>query len=889
MMIARKLCVLLGSLLLPLCATPGRAYAAPLDTIEFNRDIRPILSDMCWHCHGPGTHKAGVRLDRADLAQLKGESGAAPIVPGKSAASEMIRRILSNDPAERMPPEEANKTLSNEQKDLLRRWVDQGAKYEKHWAFITPAKPTVPTVVDKSVTSHHPIDALIAARLSQAGLKMSGEADRPTLIRRAALAITGLPPTLAEIDQYLNDKSPQAYEQMVDRYLNSPRYGEEMARHWLDVARYADTHGLHLDNERQMWPYRDWVVQAFNANMPFDQFTIEQLAGDLLPDAKREQLVATGFNRCGVTTSEGGSITEEWYFRNAVERTSTMAETWLGLTAGCAVCHDHKFDPLTQRDFYSMYAFFYSAAGSPLDGNRLLHEPVVKLSTPEQDKQLAEMAARIATLGKSIEKLNKELAYNDPAASVADDDGNDSPVEEAIKKRAVDPAYSFQAWLLSVGDKEINQAPKDLQGLLRPFKGSKAKRVESSKLDKRLLEYYVQHICAETSDDFAPLIKERDKLTKDRETLDNAIPSSYIFRDEPKPRDTFVMLRGQYDRKGDKVEPNTPAELPPLTATPLERRATRLDLARWLVSSEQPLTARVTVNRFWQQLFGTGLVKTSYDFGSQGEVPSHPQLLDWLAVTFREQGWNVKQLVRLMVTSATFRQSSRIDPVVIKLDGENRLYARGPRFRLDAEPLRDSALFIGGLLELNQGGKAVKPYQPPNIWEPVGFAGSNTRFYKPDSGAALYRRSLYTFLKRTAPAPFMANFDAPNREQFCTRRERSNTPLQALQLMNDVQYFEAARGLAQRMLRDGGTTVDERITHAYRLVLARRPEPDELAIVRRELSAHLERFRADAAAADKVIHVGDLKSPSDLPPADLAAYTLLANMLLNLDEAITRN
>jgi hypothetical protein len=849
-----------------LAAAPRFAHAG--DEVRFNRDVRPLLADTCFRCHGPGQKKAGLRLDRREEALKATESGAKPIVPGKPDESEVVRRIFESDANEVMPPPSSKKTLTAEQKSLIKRWVEQGAKYEKHWAFQTPAKPPVPRIESPGFKIQNPIDAFIAVRLKQQGLMMSAEADRETLIRRVAFALTGLPPTAEEIDTFISDSSARAYENLVERYLFSPRFGEEMARHWLDVARYADTHGLHLDNERSMWPYRDWVVRAFNDNLPFDAFTIAQIGGDLLPSPTPDQLVATGFNRCNVSTGEGGSIEAEWIFRNAIDRTSTVAEAWMGLTAGCAVCHDHKFDPLSTEEFYSLYSFFYSADGPPLDSNVLVHEPSIKLPTAAQTARLAELDRMLAETRQAVERTFAGLKYNDPGTPKAA------------------PAESFQAWLATPTQAPGSPPPPEIKPLLDRVKNKKAASADD---EAKLRSYYLQHVCASTSKAFKPLFDRITALTKERADLDNAIPSTFVFKEMATPRQAFVMARGQYDKPGKKVDPGTPAVLPPLARANPSGRATRLDLARWLVAPEHPLTSRVAVNRVWQQLFGTGLVKTSFDFGTQGDVPSHPELLDWLAVSFREGNWDVKSLVRLMVTSATFRQSSRVTPELLRRDPENRLLARGPRFRLDAEQIRDNAIFVSGLADLSMGGKGVKPYQPPNIWEPVAFTGSNTMNYVPDTGRSLYRRSLYTFLKRTAPPPFMANFDAPARETFCTRRERSNSPLQALQLMNDVQHVEAARGLATRALCEGGSTIEERITWSFRTVLSRRPEPAEAAVLADEYKAHLARFTADPDAANRLIAVGQSKPRPELAPRELAAFTLVANTLLNLDETLTRN
>ena len=848
--------LLLASVLLGSVASGTRA------DVEYNRDIRPILTDNCFKCHGPAAKKGGFRLDLRDEAIKPAKSKRPPIVPGNPAESELVNRIFSADADEVMPPPTAHKTLKAAQKELLKKWIAEGAKYQKHWSFEPPVKVALPK------DAKNPIDAFILARLKREGLAMAPQADRPTLIRRVSFALTGLPPTIAEVDAFLGDKSPDAYERMVDRYLGSKHYGEEMARHWLDLARYADTHGLHLDNERSMWLYRDWVVRAFNDNMPFDRFTIEQLAGDLLPNATSDQIIATGFNRCNVSTSEGGSIDAEWIYRNAVDRASTTMEVFLGLTGGCAVCHDHKFDPISAKEFYSLYAFFYSIDGPAMDGNALLTAPTMKTPTKDQEKKLADLASKLTNLQNELGQKAQTLKYADPA---------DLPPEAT--KFAGDPTRSFKAWRMKAS-KDNKGLPKEIVAL-----------VKQAKLDAvgegKLRDFYLQNVCADTKPVFDALNKQVAMLTKQRDGLNGAIPGTFIFKDLAKPRESFVMMRGQYTKPGEKVEPNTPSFLPPLAKS--GKRANRLDLANWLVAPENPMTARVAVNRYWQQFFGTGLVKSSGDFGAQGELPSHPELLDFLGVRFHETGWDVKAMVRLMLTSQTFRQSAKLTPDVFKRDPENRLYARGPRIRLDAEQIRDNALFVSGLMVLDMGGRGVKPYQPPRIWEPVAFSGSNTGNYVQDKGAGLYRRSLYTFLKRTAPHPYMSNFDAPNRESTCSRRERSNTPLQALQLMNDVQHFEAARKLAERMIVEGGKSPPDRIRFGYRVVLAREPETLEADIVATALGQFAERYQKDPAAAAKALRVGESPVRPGMSEPELAAYTLIANLLLNLDETVMRN
>ena len=981
--------------------------AAPL---EFNRDIRPILSENCFACHGFDTkeRKAKLRLDVSEAAFAKDKDGVAPIIPGDPEKSLVWQRIVTSDPDEVMPPPDSHRQLDAKQKAILKRWIEEGAPYQKHWAFEPPAK-----------NAKENIDQFIRAALVNRGLKASSEADRPTLIRRVSMALTGLPPTIADVDRFLADKKSGAYERMVDRYLASKHFGEEMARHWLDVARYGDTHGMHLDNERQTWAYRDWVVDAFNQNQPFDQFTIEQLAGDLLPEPTRGQLIATGFNRCNVTTGEGGSIAKEWIHRYAVDRAATTAQVWLGLTANCAECHDHKYDPITMKDFYSLYAFFNSNADPALDGNKLLTAPVLKLKGPDYDPKMKKWAADEKKLKKEIDELAAKIEYEDPAKldpkppiieseTIWFDDSFPQGAEvetSETKKEYVDKPVTSGKKSVKVTGKEMAQifyqkgakeliVPKDgkfffhvyndpkdpVEEIMIQFNtggwshraifgenlidwgkdgtgerfpagelpesgkwaklefdaksvnlkpGAKVKgfaftihggtayfdkfgviakvdptkdpgqsfaawkkalpKKEKDKLpkdEKAQIRQYLTKAHVKSQKTFAPLNAKIAKIKKDRDALDKATPSTFIFKDLAKPRDAFVMMRGQYDAPGEKVEPNTPAVLPPFKKG--GERGNRLDLARWIVSRENPLTARVAVNRFWQQLFGGGLVESSHDFGTQGSLPTHPELLDWLAVAFMEGGWDVKNLVRQMVTSKTFRQQSAAPAKSWEADPHNKWLSRGPRFRLDAEQIRDQALFVSGLMKTKMGGKGVNPYQPPNIWEPVAFGGSNTRFYKRSQGDDLYRRTIYTFIKRTAPHPLMENFDMPNREQSCIKRDRTNTPLQALQLMNDAQHYEAARVFAEKIIAAAEGTGD-RINYAYRKALSRYAEPDEIATLAVFAHEQMARYKVDVEAAKEAIEFGEAKAPKNADPVELAAWALVANLILNLDEAIMRN
>jgi len=1012
------------------------ATASAAGKLDFNRDIRPILSDNCFACHGfdAKKRKADLRLDVPEGAFTAIE-GVFPIKPGDPEVSSIIQRIVSTDEDEVMPPPEAHKKVTAAQVEILKRWIKEGAEYMKHWAFEAPVKAAPPPV--KGMVKNG-IDAFIQARLAQEGLSPSPEASKESLIRRVTLDLTGLPPTLAEIDVFLADTSADAYEKVVARLLKSERYGEHMGRYWLDAARYADTHGLHLDNERSMWPYRDWVVSAFNANLPYDQFTLWQLAGDLLPNATTEQQIASGFNRCNVTTSEGGSINEEFIFRYAVDRADTTMAVWLGLTAGCAVCHDHKFDPISQKEFYSMYAFFNSAADPAMDGNILLTPPILRLSTAEQKKQITALDQGIAAAQSKIRESISKLNYVDPAslnppppvqtselvwfedafpanAKVESSGGHPTqlvtkdkdPVfsgSAALKRTATgvaqdffaaggkyeippngklsvqcfideknppkaimlqfhtagwnhravwgqegaipygqvrtpekvqmgalpeagkwvklevaadrlglkpgakvtgyaftqfggtvhwdhlamssrvdpakDPQWSWKVWAEKNQGKRVAELPNDLQTLVRGKKQPEWPEKDVT----RLKEWWFENEYQGAREIVDGHRAEKLALEAKKKVLDDVIPATFVMADLPQPRDAFVMDRGQYDKPKDKVTRGTPAIFP---ALPKQDQYTRLDLAKWLVSPQHPLTARVQANRLWQQFFGVGLVKTSNDFGSQGEPPSHPELLDWLAVTFRDSGWDMKAFVKLLVTSHTYRQSSQFSVHSSQLDPENRLLAHGARFRLDAEVVRDSALFVSGLLNPKIGGKGVKPYQPENIWEPVGFGGSNTRNYIQDHGESLYRRSLYTFWKRTAPPPNMTSFDAPNRESYCLRRERSNTPLQALTLMNDVQFFEASRNFAQRVLQSA-TSMDARITVLFRSATGRFPNAQEAEIVRQSVEKHLAAYAAKPEEAQKAISYGESKPDEKLNPAELAAWTMAANLVMNLDEGVTK-
>jgi len=748
--------------------------------VRIDRDVRPILSENCFECHGPDAAKR-----KADLRLDTGALGQAVVVPGQPESSELFQRITHADPEERMPPVDSSRALTSSDIETLRAWISQGAKWESHWAFNPPRQPTTPPAKN-SAWPRGAIDRFILAKLERAGLKPSPAADRETLLRRVAFDLTGLPPSPAEIDAFLADTSPRAYEAVVDRLLASPRYGERMAIDWLDAARYADSHGYSLDRRRVMWPWRDWVIAAFNDNMPFDQFATEQLAGDLLPGATLAQKVATGFNRNHSIQSEGGVINEEYRVETVVDRVETTTAVFLGLTFGCARCHDHKYDPISQREFYEFYALFNNVPETAHVGNsdKQADKPFVKVPSLVQRGQMDRQRAEIAALEKKPE-----------------------------------------------AEPQLKAARKAL------------------------------------------------------DALGQEVPTAMVMGEKSPPRRTFILSRGQYDLPGDvEVSAGLPAAL---GQWPAGTPRNRLGLAKWLVSRENPLTARVTVNRLWQMHFGTGIVKSSEDFGAQGQWPSHPALLDWLADEFVRSGWNRKAMQKRIVMSATYRQSSRVTPALLEADPANRLLARGARFRLPAEMIRDHALSAGGLLVGRLGGESVRPYQPPGLWDDVVY--ENVPRFVQDHGEKLYRRSLYTYWKRSVPPPNMQAFDAPSREVCVLTRAKTNTPLAALVLMNDPTFVEASRKLAGRVLRDGGATAESRLTLLHRLVCGRHPTEHELGLLSGALAELQTSFHAEPAAAKRLLEVGETPRDESLDAAELAAYASLANAVLGTDEAITRN
>jgi hypothetical protein len=972
---------------------PGRA-------VDFEREIRPILSDACYVCHGPDstTRKADLRLDTREGAFAKID-GVAMIVPGKPDQSEVFRRITTSDADDRMPPAKSKRKLTPGQIDLVRRWIEQGAPWGTHWAFVAPKTPVPPQTRNRA-WRRNAIDDFVLARLEQEKLEPSPEADKATLLRRVSLDLTGLPPATEDLDAFLADGSPGAYERVVDRLLASPRYGERMAIRWLDAARYADTSGYQSDGPREMWRWRDWVIDAFNANLPFDRFTVEQLAGDLLPESTRDQKIATGFNRNHRGNAEGGIVPEEYQVEYVVDRVDTTSTVWLGLTVGCARCHDHKYDPITQEEFYRLFAYFNTI---PEHGRAIKignSPPFLQAPTPEQEAERSRLEAEFQAAAKRVGELDPPLrgaqtrwerdARSDWTVTdglAATFDGK-VPVEAPeVGKFGFFDKFSFSAWVrdgsgtilsrmdhlggdegyqvhLEQGRIQVNLVKRWLDDSIRveteralepgkrhhvavtydgsraaagvavyvdgkperlkvhldflnqtfkvdrpfrvgagraPFKGTlEDVRVYSRRLlpeeaswlaTPETIEELVRRPAGERTTAQAgkvracfletgapPSAREAHqnlvRLTRRKEAFEESLPTVMVMEEMKSPRETRILIRGEYNRPGKPVTSGVPASLHPL---PPDAPVHRLALARWLVDPANPLTARVVVNRWWQMYFGTGIVRTVEDFGVQGERPSHPELLDWLATELFRSGWNVKHLQKTIVMSATYRQSSRGTPALRERDPDNRLLARGPRFRLPAEAVRDQALAASGLLVEKVGGPSVKPYQPDGLWKEI----ATDTTYDQAKGGDLYRRSLYTYWKRTVVPPTMSTFDAAGREACTVRETRTNTPLQALALMNDVTYVEAARALAQRMIKQG-------IAEGFRRVLSRRPAAAEEEILKRTFAANLEDFRRNPEKARKLISTGDSKPDPTLDPAELAAMTTVASVIMNLDEAVTK-
>jgi hypothetical protein len=1011
---AFKICVLVVGL-----ATIFSSSAIGEERIQYSRSIRPILAEKCFVCHGPDANQraADLRLD------VEADAKDYAIVEGQPDESEFFARVSSHDADERMPPPDSGKELTEDEVDVLRRWIEQGAPYEGHWSFVPPKRLALPRVDDASWV-RGAIDRFVLARLEAEQLKPSPEADRYTLIRRLSLDLTGLPPSIDQVDAFVQDTSDDAYEKVVDRLLQSDRFGEHMARYWLDAARYADTNGYQYDLEREQWVWRDWVINAFNTNLPFDRFTTEQIAGDLLPDATNQQKLATAFHRNHPITIEGGVIDEEYRTEYVIDRVVTTSTVWLGLTMTCSRCHDHKYDPISQRDFYSFFAFFNNVPERGLNG----FDPRIKAASPIGQGQLEKLESQIASARRDYDQLVRvtqprfEQWERQVAAAQVDswavivpeqmksaggatltvqDDhsvvaSGPNPAEEtyevvlrtdakrvsAIRLEALVDASTVNGGTgrgsngnFVLSEFEVDVASTDKPGEFEQVALARAEADYSqkdyhvalaidgkidrtgwavdghSKVENRTATFVFRqpvgydtgtilrirmihkyggshHIArfrlaahmsdvpplapglalildkppakrspAETSQlrewllqrfgsaDVKAAAGRLKDLERQRDQLISNMPATMVMAEMANPRKAHVLYRGEYDKPREEVQPGTPEALPPM---PDNVPRNRLGLARWLVMPDHPLTARVAVNRFWQQLFGNGIVKTTEDFGAQGDWPSHPELLDWLAVEFVESKWDVKALLKKMVMSATYRQSSSVTPQLLAADPENRLLARGPRMRLDAEVIRDSALFSAGLLSEQIGGPSVFPYHPPGLWQEINNRPGYSRTYKQDAGEKLFRRSLYTFWKRTLPPPSMAAFDAPGREFCRVRRSRTNTPLQAFVLLHDPQFVEAARHLAGRMLTEAGPTSRERLVHGFRLCQSRPPTETELAVLSEIADKRITQYRADLEAARQLVSVGDTPVEKSFEEAELAAWTTIGRMLMNVSEFVTK-
>jgi mono/diheme cytochrome c family protein len=816
-------------------------------TVDFARDIEPIFANRCYECHGEKKTKSGFRLDSKARAFQGGDSGKPLLIPGKSSQSQIILRVAGLVSSDEIMPATGER-LTMRQIALLEAWIDQGATWPEtvkktHWAYVKPVRPALPKV-KHSRWPRNPVDLFILARLENEKLESSSEADRVTLIRRVSLDLTGLPPTVAELDFFVADRRKDAYEKLVDRLLASPHYGERWASMWLDLARYADSQGYEQDPSRSMWPYRDWVISAFNRNMPFDQFTVEQIAGDMLPNPTLDEKIASGFNRNTMFNTEGGVDREQSRVETIVDRVNTTATVWLGSTLACAQCHTHKYDPFTLKEYYQLFAFFNNA-----------DEPVFQMPSDAQEARQTQLSADLKRLEAAFTNTTPELT----AAQAAWEE-----------KAAVDLARSG---LITTATNKPDATPDVPTNIVKILKVAPADRTAEQRDD--LSDYFRSQ---------APELKAvRDQLAKarkDAEELNKEIPSTLIMKELAEPRETHVLMRGNFLSPAEEVYPGVPAILPPLPAGEPANRAT---LARWLVSPANPLTARVTVNRFWEQIFGRGLVETVEDFGTQGERPTHPELLDWMATEFIRQNWDMKAMLRLIVTSATYRQSSRSSPELIERDPYNHLYARGPRFRVAAEAVRDIALEASGLLSPKIGGPSVFPYQPEGIWTQIYSSDK----WNTSKGEDQHRRGIYTFWRRTSPYPSFVSFDAPSRELICPRRQRSNTPLQALTTLNDPSFVEAAQALARRVMTESKGSPAAGVAYAFRLCVARRPRPKETKRLVSLYEQELAQFKQDPAAAKKLA-TGDLgKPPENVSVEKLAAWTVVANVLLNLDETIT--
>ena len=803
-------------LLMPSCSTVEEKEAQ----VEFNRDIRPILSDACFHCHGPDKNerKAGLRLDLREEAVKESKSGEFPIVPGHPEKSDLVQRILTDDADELMPPAKAHKVLTTAQKEILRKWVAQGAEYQIHWAFVPPKKSAIPAGM-------HPVDHFINQRLAKEGLAPSAPATAEALIRRLYLDLTGLPPAPADIDGYLADASSDRWQKLIERLMESPHFAERMALPWLDAARYSDTHGYSIDDHRDMWAWRDWVIQAFKTNQRYDQFLLEQIAGDLIPNATPDQIAATGFLRNNMSTHEGGTIPEEYRVKYTADKVDTVATAVLGLTMKCAQCHDHKFDPISQKEFFQMYAFFNTSSEPGEGGTNRNTNPIMEYASPLGDGGMAGLKARIA-----------ELEYH-----------KIHPTEPVIKART--------EW-------EAKQSLSD--GPL-----AAALKIPA---DQRTNEHWktINDAFARSGDPLVPRMNVaiqtiNVEIAVLQEHIKRGKTTVMVMDHKPNLRKTHILVRGAYDQNGEEVTPGVPAVLPVLGAN---ENATRLDLAKWIIRPGHPLTSRVAVNRLWQMIFGNGIVETVGDFGNQGTWPTHPELLDWLAMDLVENGWDLRHTVRTILSSETYRRSATTTPQQLERDPRNQLLARSPRTRLAAEVLRDQALSASGLIDLTIGGPGVHPPQP-DLWSEISHFGYEHPFtaqvFLAGRGAANYRRSLYTFWKRTSPPPVMAIFDAPTRETCSVSRNATNTPLQALVLLNEPQFVEAGAALGRRMIAEGGVSAEARLTLGFRLATGRKPTRQELSLLATALERHRKRLGSEPAA-----------------------FAMIGSTLINLDEFINR-
>jgi hypothetical protein len=815
--------------------------------IDFNRDVRPILSDNCFYCHGPDPkhRQADLRLDLRDEA-LKAEA----IVPGDPEASALVERIFSEDRSEVMPPPGSNKSLTDRQKDTLKRWIAQGAEYRQHWSYERPVRPEVPAGANG-------VDVLVRRQLAEVGLRPSPEADRRTLIRRLYADLIGLPPSPDEVRAFLDDTSPDAYDRLVDRLLANPHYGERMAIGWLDVVRFADTIGYHSDNPRNVWPYRDWVIKSFNDNKRFDRFTLEQVAGDMLPDANVETRVGSAFNRLLLSTEEGGAQPKDYESRMLTDRVRAIGAAWLGQTTGCAQCHDHKFDPITQRDFYALGAFFADIQ-EPIVGRR---EEGMPVPTPEQEASLRELDLALTDARKVLDAVLPQLdaAQRQWEAEVLLDDVALPELAKDSRASAIEKRTAQVVAAALKKEEKARNAP-ERQAIQTYFR-------------TRVTELFPQ---------------EREALARAeqaRRSFVESLPKCLMTIHTDKKRTVRILPRGNWmDESGEVVRPALPAFL--AGQPPSDQEFTRLDLARWLVSRDNPLTARTVMNRLWKQFFGTGLSRVLDDLGAQGETPTNQALLDWLACEFMDSGWDMKHMVRVIVTSATYKQTSTATPELLTADPNNREHARQGAFRLDAELVRDNALTIAGLLSPHIGGPSVKPYQPDGYWENINFP---PRQYETDGGEYQYRRGLYTWWQRTFLHPSLLAFDAPSREECAAERNRSNVPQQALVLLNDPSYVEAARVFAAHVLEQCRGTTDDRIAWAWQRALQRSPRAEEVRTIRALLEHHLGAYRRDPAAAAELLATGLAPAPDSIDKPELAAWTHVARVLLNLHETITRS